>query len=114
MKKLGRWILMPLSIIVVLILSASSDIDFASPHFFRNGLNTKKIDRHIEKLKNYSWFNELYESEEHRQSFFVNFKIRKYLESSLRVSRLIRNEKKARSIYSYVRRNGTPSNERTK
>lgn len=42
MKKLGSWILMPLSIIVVLILSVSSDSYFASPHFFRNGLNTKK------------------------------------------------------------------------
>ena len=37
----------------------------------------------------YSWFNELYEHEEHHRSFFVSLKIRKYLEGSWRVSRLI-------------------------
>jgi len=41
-----------------------------------------------EKINN-NMFNEPYKHEEHHRSFFVNIKVRKYLESSIRVSRLI-------------------------
>jgi hypothetical protein len=53
------------------------------------GLNTRKIDRHIEELKQHKWFNELFESEKYHRLFFGNVHVRKYLESKLRVHRLI-------------------------
>lgn len=57
------------------------------------GLNTEKIEKNIEKLKGYSWFNEVYKIEKHQRSFYVSFKIRKYLQSTMRVNKLIRSEK---------------------
>lgn len=92
MKKFRSGIIVFLGIIVTFILSIISSANLLD--FSRSkGLNTQNIEKNIEKLKGYSWFNELYENEEHHRSFFVSLKIRKYLESSLRVSKLIRNEK---------------------
>ena len=89
MKKLGNWIIVFLGVVVTLSLSLLSSVNLSGS----SELNTQKIDKNIEKLKDYSWFNELYENEEHHRSFFVSLKIRKYLEGSWRVSRLIRSEK---------------------
>ena len=92
MKKYHSGIVVFLGIIVTLILSIISSVNLLD---FSSGkrVNTQNIEKNIEKLKGYPWFNELYENEEHHRSFFVSFKIRKYLESSLRVSKLIRSEK---------------------
>ena len=57
-----------------------------------NTLNTQKIDRNIDKLKQYEWFKDLYEDEMYRRLFFVNRHIRAYLQSSLRVNRMMRNK----------------------
>lgn len=54
----------------------------------RTSLKTEKIEKNIEKLKQFSWFKELYENEQHHHSFFVSLKVRKYLESSICVNRL--------------------------
>ncbi len=89
MKKLGNWIIVFLGVVVTLSLSLLSSVNLSGS----SELNTQKIDKNIEKLKDYSWFNDLYENEEHHRSFFVSLKIRKYLEGSWRVSRLIRSEK---------------------
>ena len=92
MKNFRSGIVVFLGIIVTFILSILSSVsllDFSGG----KGLNTQNIEKNIERLKGYSWFNELYENEEHHRSFFVSLKIRKYLESSLRVSKLIRSEK---------------------
>ncbi len=35
-------------------------------------LDTKKIDRNIEMLKNYSWFKDIYDDERYHRLFFVN------------------------------------------
>ncbi len=92
MKKLGSWIVVFSGIVVTIILSIISSVNLLDFNGGR-GLNTQNIEKNIGKLKGYSWFNELYENEEHHRSFFVSLKIRKYLESSLRVSKLIRSEK---------------------
>jgi hypothetical protein len=44
-----------------------------------DSLNTKKIDKHIEELRNYNWFNELYEDEKYHRLFFVNKQVRKFI-----------------------------------
>ncbi|MGG1215237.1 hypothetical protein ABHM93_02350 [Micromonospora provocatoris] len=56
-------------------------------------LNTRKIDRNIELLKNEFWFEVIYNEEKYRKLFFVNRKVRKYLQSTHRVKRLIKKEK---------------------
>jgi hypothetical protein len=57
-----------------------------------NTLNTQKIDRNIDKLKQYEWFKVLYEDERYHRLFFVNRHIRAYLQSSLRVNRIMRDK----------------------
>ena len=89
MEKLGNWIIVFLGVVVTLSLSLLSSVNLSGS----SELNTQKIDKNIEKLKDYSWFNDLYENEKHHRSFFVSLKIRKYLASSWRVSKLIRSEK---------------------
>ena len=56
-----------------------------------NSLNTKKIDKHIEELRKYNWFNELYDHEKYHRLFFVNRHVRKFLQSTYRTKRLINN-----------------------
>ena len=89
MEKLGNWIIVFLGVVVTLSLSLLSSVNLSGSR----ELNTQKIDKNIEKLKMYSWFNDLYENEKHHRSFFVSLKIRKYLEGSWSVSKLIRSEK---------------------
>lgn len=55
-------------------------------------LDTKKIDRNIEMLKNYSWFKDIYDDERYHRLFFVNWKVRMYLQNTYRVKKIIKNE----------------------
>jgi hypothetical protein len=56
-----------------------------------DSLNTKKIDKHIEELRKYNWFNELYNDEKYHRLFFVNKRVRKFLQSTFLTKRLINN-----------------------
>lgn len=69
-----------------------------SPIVGNTSLNSKKIDSHIQQLQQYPWFSALYEDERYRRSFFANKKVRGYLQSSLRVNRLIKNEQTQKSF----------------
>jgi hypothetical protein len=59
---------------------------------YGSGLNTKKIDKNIELLKEQDWFKELYAAEMYHRLFFVNKHVRGYLQSSYRVKRIIHNQ----------------------
>ena len=56
-----------------------------------SGLDTRRIDAHIEELKKYDWFHRLYQDEKYRKLFFTNVQVRKYLQSSRRVNKIIDN-----------------------
>jgi hypothetical protein len=56
-------------------------------------LNTQKIDRNIDLLKGQAWFKQLYEDERYHRLFFVNRRVRKYLQSTIRVKKIISNSK---------------------
>ncbi|MFJ7663989.1 hypothetical protein ACIQXW_16585 [Lysinibacillus sp. NPDC097162] len=56
-------------------------------------LDTRKIDRNIELLKNEVWFEDIYNEEKYRKLFFVNRKVRRYLQNTRRVKRMIKKEK---------------------
>lgn len=77
------------------IISLSSSV---SPYTGSTGLNTKKIDSHIQQLQQYPWFLALYEDDRYHRSFFANKKVRGYLQSSFRVNRLIKNEQTQKSF----------------
>ncbi|MDM5333772.1 nitrite reductase [Ureibacillus composti] len=79
-------------ILISIILSILTSTDLLSSG--NTSLNTSKIDKNIEKLKQFPWFKELYNHEQHHRSFFVSLKVRKYLESTIRVYLLTRNKKK--------------------
>ncbi|MFF3102279.1 hypothetical protein [Viridibacillus arvi] len=55
-------------------------------------LNTKKIDQNIDQLKQYDWFKNIYEDERYHRLFFVSKKVRRYLESTIRVRKIIRSK----------------------
>ncbi|WNB91020.1 hypothetical protein [Bacillus sp. NEB1478] len=57
------------------------------------GLDTRRIDAHIDELKTYDWFNRLYHDEKYRKFFFTNVHVRKYLQSKRRVNKIIDNTK---------------------
>jgi len=56
-------------------------------------LNTQKIDKNIELLKGQAWFKQLYEDERYHRLFFVNRRVRKYLQSTIRVKKINSNPK---------------------
>ncbi|MBM6617985.1 hypothetical protein [Bacillus suaedaesalsae] len=56
-------------------------------------LDTRKIDKHIEGLKQYDWFLQINENERYRRLFNVNRNVRLYLQSERRVKRLTHNPK---------------------
>ena len=58
-----------------------------------NSLNTRKIDQNIERLKELEWFNTIYDEEKYHRLFFVNRHVRGYLQSTLRVNKIIRSQK---------------------
>lgn len=67
-----------------------------------NSLNTNKIDGHIVELKKHSWFKDIYEDEKYHRLFFVNRKVRKYLQSRIRVKRIIKSEDAKRKFISFL------------
>ncbi|MFJ7405041.1 MULTISPECIES: hypothetical protein [unclassified Lysinibacillus] len=71
-------------------------IDDLLAAFIPNGsiaLDTRKIDRNIELLKNEFWFKDIYNEEKYRKLFFVNRKVRGYLQNNYRVKRMIKKKK---------------------
>lgn len=66
-----------------------------------DSLNTKKIDKDIEELRKYKWFNELYEDEKYHRLFFVNKRVRKFLQSTFLTKRL-RNNPKAQNTFKSI------------
>ncbi|EJR55373.1 hypothetical protein FHY65_27460 [Bacillus cereus] len=66
--------------------------------FYDQGLNTKRVDRHIEKLGQYPWFKKIYENKRYHRLFFVNYRIREYLQSSFRVKQLIKSQKRQKKF----------------
>ncbi|KIL72315.1 hypothetical protein [Bacillus badius] len=69
-----------------------------------DALDTKKIDRHIARLNQFDWFKQIYTDESYHRSFFVNRKVRWYLQSSLRVNRMIKKEKAQRRFLAFLDR----------
>lgn len=65
---------------------------FVSPGW-DTSLNTRKIDQNIDLLKGHGWFKQLYEDERYHRLFFVNRHVRRYLQSTLRVKRIINHPK---------------------
>lgn len=62
------------------------------------GTNTRKVDRHIKRLSQQEWFKALLEDERYARSFMVNRKIRKHLESSLRIYLLEKSEREQKKF----------------
>jgi hypothetical protein len=71
----------------------NSFADTANSVAYGNTLDTVKIDRNIDHLKQYGWFREVYDDENFHRLFFVNKHIRRYLQSRYRVKRMIENKK---------------------
>ncbi|RIJ66216.1 nitrite reductase [Rummeliibacillus sp. TYF005] len=91
MGKIFRGIVLAIIGILGVILSLLSSTDLiSSPN---SNLNSKKIDKNIKKLRELRWFNDLYIDERHHKSFFINVRVRKYLQSNILVSRLKNNKK---------------------
>ncbi|MCQ6275950.1 hypothetical protein JMM81_13465 [Bacillus sp. V3B] len=67
-----------------------------------DSLDTKKIDKHIEELRKYKWFNELYSDEKYHRLFFVNRKVRKFLQSRILTKRLINNSNTQKTFKSLL------------
>ncbi|MFJ8459202.1 hypothetical protein ACIQ57_08725 [Lysinibacillus xylanilyticus] len=53
-------------------------------------LDTNKIDKNIEKLQHYNWFNEIYHDDKYRKLFFANRNVRNYLQNNFRVKKMIK------------------------
>ena len=90
MKKFFRWIVLAIISLIGIIMSLFTSTNLRSST--NSFLNTRKIDKNIKKLRELEWFNSLYESERHHKSFFMNLKVRKYLQSNILVSRLKNNK----------------------
>ncbi|SNT54697.1 hypothetical protein SAMN05444672_14632 [Bacillus sp. OK838] len=63
---------------------------------YSDTLNTKRIDQNIERLNQHDWFKDIYEDEKYHRLFFVNRNVRQYLQSTMRVKRIIKREKSQR------------------
>lgn len=95
MKKAWKATLIILTYAAGIVIGLTSSV---SPFVGNSSLNSKKIDSHIEKLQQFPWFENLYEDERYRRSFFANKKVRGYLQSSFRVNRLIKDKKTQKSF----------------
>ncbi|MBT2668843.1 hypothetical protein J7J00_25935 [Bacillus sp. ISL-4] len=73
-----------------------------SAGFGDNSLDTRRIDRNIEMLKNHTWFKDIYEDENYHRLFFVNRNVRRYLQSTMRVKRIIKRAKSQRVFLVYL------------
>lgn len=69
---------------------------------YSDALNTKKIDRNIERLNEYDWFKRLYEDKKYHRLFFVNKRIRRYLQSTIRVRRIIRRKEAQKKLLLFL------------
>ena len=65
---------------------------------YSDTLNTKKIDQNIERLNQYDWFKKIYEDEKYHRLFFVNKHVRRYLQSTIRVRKIIRSKEARRKL----------------
>ncbi len=65
---------------------------------YSDTLNTKKIDQNIEKLNQHDWFKNIYENERYHRLFFVNKHVRRYLQSTIRVRKIIRSKEAQRKL----------------
>jgi hypothetical protein len=65
---------------------------------YSDTLNTKKIDQNIERLNQHDWFKKIYEDEKYHRLFFVNKHIRSYLQSTIRVRKIIRSKEAQRKL----------------
>ncbi|QIZ09389.1 hypothetical protein HFZ78_24120 [Priestia megaterium] len=63
---------------------------------YSDTLNTKKIDQNIEQLNQHDWFKKIYEDERYHRLFFVNKHVRRYLQSTIRVRKIIRSKEAQR------------------
>lgn len=66
------------------------------------GLDSKKIDRHIEELNGQQWFNCFYTDGKYRSLFFGNVNVRKKLQNHMYVKRLLASEKAQKSFEHYL------------
>lgn len=56
----------------------------------KSALHTRKIDRNIARLQQYDWFHAIYYDDQYRSLFFANHHVRKYLQSNIRVNRMMK------------------------
>ena len=80
------------SFIFELIAGLFGDIGYSDT------LNTEKIDQNIERLNQHDWFKKIYEDEKYHRLFFVNKRIRGYLQSTIRVRKIIRSKEAQRKL----------------
>ncbi|MGM0922633.1 MAG: hypothetical protein ACQEWW_15680 [Bacillota bacterium] len=65
---------------------------------YSDTLNTKKIDQNIERLNQHDWFKKIYEDEKYHRLFFVNKRLRSYLQSTISVRKIIRSKEEQRKL----------------
>ena len=61
-------------------------------------LDTRKIDKNIELLKQQSWFKRIYEVEKYRRLFITNRRVRAYVQSTYRVKKIICSKEAQRKL----------------
>ena len=81
-----------LSLLFELIAGLFSSVGYS------DALNTKKIDQNIERLNQYDWFKKIYEDDRYHRLFFVNKHVRCYLQSTIRVRKMIRSKEAQRKL----------------
>ncbi|MGE7920824.1 hypothetical protein ACQKM9_18080 [Viridibacillus sp. NPDC093762] len=69
---------------------------------YSGSLNTKKIDQNIELLKQHDWFKNIYEDERYHRLFFVSKKVRRYLQSTIRVRKIIRSKEAQKKLLLFL------------
>ena len=65
---------------------------------YSDTLNTKKIDQNIERLNEHDWFKKIQEDEKYHRLFFVNKRLRSYLQSTISVRKIIRSKEAQRKL----------------
>jgi hypothetical protein len=65
-------------------------------------LDTRKIDKNIEMLKQEVWFKKIYEDEKYHRLFMTNRNVRAFLQSNIRVKKIIRSEKAQTKLLSLL------------
>ncbi|MGG0738177.1 hypothetical protein [Niallia taxi] len=91
-----------IGVIITYVVAIITGFLSSSSPFMDTTLNTKKIDRNIGKLTQFSWFKNLYEDEEYRRLFFVNRKVRNYLQNPIRVHALIKGKQAQKRFHALL------------